>query len=236
MFRLMSGRGLIIAIDGPSGAGKGTVARALAARLHYRYIDSGAMYRAVAWKAREAGLDLNDGTAVAALAERVTIDLSHGVQVDGEDISSSIRTGEVDRAAATVARHPAVRAVLVQRQRAYGEEGALVMEGRDIGTVVFPHADLKLYLDASPAERALRRARDPAHEMSRVAGSVGTVAEELAARDQSDRTRAASPLVRADDALYIDTTGAPVDQVVNQVLSVVEVRRRAGAGEEPTAT
>jgi len=229
----MTPRDLIIAIDGPSGAGKGTVARAIAARLRYRYVDSGAMYRAVAWQARHEGVDLADGAAVAALAERLTIDLSSGVRVNSRDISGAIRTGEMDQAAAAVARHPAVRAVLVRRQREYGEGGGLVMEGRDIGTVVFPAADLKVYLDASPDERARRRSRDPAHEISRHHGTVESVAEALAARDASDRTRTASPLVRADDALYIDTTGAAVDDVVSRVIA--EVDRRRGAAASPSA-
>ena len=222
----MTPRALIIAIDGPSGAGKGTVARAIAARLGYRYVDSGAMYRAVAWQARHDGVDVMDGIAVAALADRLAIDLSNGVRVNGQDVSFAIRTGEMDQAAAAVARHPAVRAVLVRRQREYGEGGGLVMEGRDIGTVVFPAADLKVYLDASPDERARRRAVDPAHEISRHHGSVESVAQALAARDASDRNRTVSPLVRAADALYIDTTGAAVDDVVARVLE--EVDRRQG--------
>ena len=147
------------------------------------------------------------------------------MRVDAQDITAAIRTGEMDKAAAAVARHPAVRAVLVQRQRDYGTSGGLVMEGRDIGTVVFPHADLKLYLDASPEERARRRAIDPAHEVSRSAAGVESVAEALAARDRSDRTRAASPLVRAEDAMYIDTTGAAVDAVVDRVMTAVEALR-----------
>jgi cytidylate kinase len=217
----MSRRALIIAIDGPSGAGKGTVSRALAARLQYRYVDSGAMYRAVAWKARHSGVDLTDESGIAALAERATIDLANGVRVDGEDITSAIRTGEMDQAAAAVARHPAVRAVLVQRQREYGVGGGLVMEGRDIGTVVFPTADLKLYLDASAEERARRRSVDPAHDLGRHAAGLQSVAEALAARDRSDRTRAASPLMRAADAIYIDTTGTSASEVVDRVMDEI---------------
>jgi cytidylate kinase len=221
----MKERSLIIAIDGPSGAGKGTIARAVASRLHYRYVDSGAMYRAVAWKARQIGLDLADADGVAALAARVTIDVSNGVHVDGVDVSAAIRTGEMDLAAATVARHPGVRAVLVQRQRAYGANGGLVMEGRDIGTVVFPNADVKVYLDASAEERARRRSVDPAHEVSRRSSGVESVAQALEARDLSDTTRAASPLKQAHDAIYVDTTHTAIEDVVERVLRVVEERR-----------
>jgi cytidylate kinase len=216
-------RGLIIAIDGPSGAGKGTVARALARRLGYRYVDTGAMYRAVAWKARRDGVDLTDAGAVADVARRARFDLDGHVVIDGQDVTSAIRTPDIDTAAAVVARHPDVRDALVARQRGYAAGGGLVMEGRDIGTVVFPAADVKLYLDAAPAERARRRALDPAHAASRGA-AVDTVAQALEARDLSDRTRAVSPLTRATDAIYIDTTDVPADAVVAQVMAVVERR------------
>jgi CMP/dCMP kinase len=216
---------LIIAIDGPSGAGKGTVARAVARALGYRHVDTGAMYRALAWHAREAGLDLDDEEAVSAVGQRAAFDLDDGrVAIDGRDVAAAIRTPEIDQAAATIARHPAVRRALVARQREYGPGGGIVMEGRDIGTVVFPEADVKIYLDASPDERARRRANDPAHASSK-AGQLSDVATALAARDQSDATRAASPLVAAPDAFVLDTTGMPIDQVVARVLEIV---REAG--------
>jgi cytidylate kinase len=215
---------LIVAIDGPSGAGKGTVARAVAARLGYRHVDTGAMYRAVAWKALHDGVDPMDETAVASIAEHATFDLEHGrVVIDGYDVASAIRTPEIDRASTAVARHPAVRRVLVGRQRAYGASGGVVMEGRDIGTVVFPGADVKIYLDASPAERARRRAADPAHASSQAA-QLSDVATALAERDKSDSTRAASPLAVAPDAVVIDTTGIAIELVIDQVLALV-VRR-----------
>jgi cytidylate kinase len=212
---------LIVAIDGPSGAGKGTVARAVASRLGYRHIDTGAMYRAIAWKALQQGADIADETAVARIGERAAFDLEQGrVVIDGHDVAAAIRTPDIDRAAAAVARHPSVRRVLVARQRAFGEGGGIVMEGRDIGTVVFPDADVKLYLDASPDERARRRAADPAHASSKTA-QLAEVATALAERDRSDSTRAVSPLIVAADAVVIDTTGVPIEGVIERVLALV---------------
>jgi cytidylate kinase len=212
---------MIIAIDGPSGAGKGTVARALATRLGYRHIDTGAMYRALAWKALADGIDLTDEAAVTALGERARFDVEGGrIAIDGHDVVTAIRTPEIDRASTLVARLPGVRRLLVERQRAYGEGGGVVMEGRDIGTVVFPAADVKVYLDASPEERARRRAADPAHTSSKSA-QLSEVATALAERDRSDSTRAASPLAVASDAIVIDTTGLSVDKVVERVVELV---------------
>src|SRR5262245_51264127 len=217
-------RSLIIAIDGPSGAGKGTVARAVASRLGYRHVDSGAMYRAIGWKAIRDGLPLDDEAAVANLASRSTIEIVlEAVSIDGVDVTGEIRTPEIDRAAASVARLPGVRKVLVARQREIGEDGGLVMEGRDIGTVVFPDADVKIYLDATPEERARRRANDPAHRGSTVVAEVATA---LTARDEIDRTRSASPLYAASDAVIVDTTGKSVEQVVEEVLRTVQVKGR----------
>jgi cytidylate kinase len=218
-------RALIVAIDGPSGAGKGTVARAVAQRLCYRHIDTGAMYRAIAWKARHEGVDIADQEATLAVARRARLNVGDGVvSVDGHDVAAAIRTPEIDAAAAAVARQPRVREVLIAQQRDMGKSGGIVMEGRDIGTVVFPDADVKVYLDAAPDERARRRAQDPAHALGRGA-ALGDVATALQARDHSDRTRAASPLTRADDAIEIDTTGLSIEDVIQRVLELVHERR-----------
>jgi len=211
---------MIIAIDGPSGAGKGTVARAVARELGYRHLDSGAMYRAVGWKALRDSLRLDDEEAVTRLAAESRIELSGTrVSIDDIDVTDAIRTPAIDRAAAVVARLPGVRAVLVDRQRRLGEGGAVVMEGRDIGTVVFPKADVKIYLDASAEERARRRANDPAHSSGPTA--VAEVVSALAERDEIDRTRSASPLLAAADAIRVDTTGMSIEGVVSIVLSLI---------------
>ena len=190
--------------------------------LGYRHVDSGAMYRAVAWKALADGLALDDEPAIARLAEGATIDIDGaGVRIDGRDVTREIRTPTIDRAAALTARLPRVRDILVARQRAMGAAGGIVMEGRDIGTVVFPDADLKLYLDASPEERARRRATDPAHTGTATVADVATM---LSTRDELDRTRAVSPLLVAKDAVVIDTTGKPIDAVVGEVMGLIRPR------------
>ena len=212
---------LVVAIDGPSGVGKGTVARAIARSLHWRYIDTGAMYRAVAWKTQYEGRSLDDEDGIVVVAKNAEFELrDRGISIDGHDVTSVIRTPEIDNAATAVARIPQVRALLVARQRGYAEVGPLVMEGRDIGTVVFPDAAVKIYLDATPEERAVRRSKDPSHGLSKV-GEIEVVANALERRDRLDRTRHASPLTTASDAKVIDTTGVSIDSVVRRVLKIV---------------
>ena len=211
----------VIAIDGPSGAGKGTVARALAEALSCRHVDTGAMYRAVAWKVMREGCELSDEAKIVAIAAGAQVTLDGGkIVVDGSDVTNQIRTSEIDVAAASVARIPGVRSILVDYQRQLAAAGLVVMEGRDIGTTVFPDAAVKIYLDASPEERAARRAKDPAHKFSRNVG-VGDVESALRARDQQDLTRLTSPLKRAPDAVFVDTTGLPIDRVVSRVVKIV---------------
>jgi cytidylate kinase len=205
----------VIAIDGPSGSGKSTVARAVASRLDLDYLDSGAMYRAVAFAAIRHAIDPEDRQAVAELARRVDIKVADRVLVDGVDATIEIRSPEVTRAVSIVAANPDVRREMVVRQREWVEvHGGGVVEGRDIGSVVFPHADLKVYLTAADSERASRRSK----EMLDL--HYDQVAADMASRDRMDSTRSDSPLVLAEDALYIDTTGRGIDEVVNQVVEV----------------
>jgi len=214
----------VIAIDGPSGVGKGTVARAVAAALGYRHVDTGAMYRAVAWRALQLGVDLDAEEAVVAVARAAALEVDGSrVVIDGTDVSAAIRTPDIDRATTRVARLPRVRAELVARQRALAEQGPVVMEGRDIGTVVFPAAAVKIYLDASAEERARRRAHDPAHTAAQTQ-DLAHIAEAMQRRDENDRTRQASPLCIASDAAVVDTTGVPAAQVVERVLAIVRAR------------
>jgi len=195
----------------------------VAKRLGYRHVDSGAMYRAVGWKAMRDHVPLDDEGSIARIAASARLTVTDEVIViEGTDVTRAIRTPEIDRAATAVARLPQVRLALVSRQRALGEHGAIVMEGRDIGTVVFPRADVKVYLDASPDERARRRAHDPAHTGGPVA--VADVATAMTARDELDRTRTVSPLYAAQDAVVIDTTGKTIEDVVAAVLRLVADR------------
>ena len=200
----------VIAIDGPAGSGKSTIGRALAARLGLEYLDTGAMYRSVAFAALRDGVDPGDLEAVADLARTVTIVVADRVLVDGDDATEAIRGPEVTTAVSAVAANPDVRSVLVRRQREWAaERDGGVIEGRDIGTVVFPEATLKIYLTADESERLRRRAVEAGEE----------VARDIARRDAADSTRAASPLFAADDALVIDTTGRPVEEIVEEVLA-----------------
>lgn len=216
----MSARRLIIAIDGPAGSGKSTIAARLARKLGYINLESGAMYRALALKAIEAGADLDNEEALRELAEQTAIELAphqdgNRVLLDGRDVSQRIREADVTAAASRVSVHPAVRRIMVARQRAMGLQGGVVMEGRDIGTVVFPDADVKIFLDADANVRAERRLLQNVAAAS--SKDAQQVMAELADRDRRDQTRAASPLVAAPDAVHIDSTHKSIDEVVAQI-------------------
>jgi cytidylate kinase len=220
-------RRLIIAIDGPTAAGKSTAGRALAARLGYLYIDTGAMYRAVALRAVEEGCDLEDAEALARLAETTRIGLAGDpgrvtVTVDGRDVTSAIRTPAVDAAASKVSAVPGVRAALVEQQRALGREGGVVLDGRDIGTHVFPEAEVKFFLLADPTVRAGRR-RDENAARGREESLAATLAA-LEERDRRDSSRDVAPLRPASDAAVLDTSGLSPEGVVEKMLEIVRTR------------
>jgi cytidylate kinase len=217
----------IVAIDGPVGAGKSTVAWTVATRLGFRYVDTGAMYRSVAWAALQRGVDLHDEQRVSALAQALRIEFASDaagqrVRVDGRDVTEAIRSPEVSDAASIVSAHPGVREAMVAVQRTLGEAGGVVMEGRDIGTIVFPDAEVKVFLDASLEERAQRRYDELKRRGTTVDLAAVRRAEEE--RDRRDRTRAHSPLQRAVDAVVIDSTQMPPDEVVERIVQLV--RRR----------
>ncbi len=213
-----SGRKLIIAIDGPAGAGKSTIASRLARKLGYVNLESGAMYRALALKAIDKDASLDDEAALVKLAQESRIQLEptrdgNRTLLNGHDVSPRIRERDVTEAASRVSVHPAVRAWMVARQREMGVGGGVVMEGRDIGTKVFPDADLKIFLDADPVVREQRRM-----EQQKIKGEVAaSVAADLRERDRRDRTRAASPLMAAEDAVVIDSTELGEDEVLARV-------------------
>ncbi len=223
----MSASDRVVAVDGPSGSGKSTVSRGVAAALGLDVLDTGAMYRAVTLAALDEGIDLRDESACTKVAERVDVTLSDGhVVLDGRDVTDEIRGPHVTGAVSIVSAHPGVRAVLVARQRAWVDEHhGGVVEGRDIGTVVFPDATVKVFLTASDDERARRRQHDEAAARRDI--GVDEVRAALARRDELDSTRATSPLRRADDALVIDTTNRSADDVVAQVVECFHSRERA---------
>jgi cytidylate kinase len=210
----------VVALDGPSGTGKSTVARRLASRLGARYLDTGAMYRAATVAALRKGVDLADGVAVTAVVESARIEISTdpeqaSVTLDGEPVDAEIRSPETTAAVSAVSAVPAVRALLVDAQRALIGDGGIVVEGRDIGSVVWPTARPKVYLTASPEARARRRAGE-------VGGDVAAVAADIARRDGLDSSRAASPLTQAADAVELDTTDLGIDEVVDRLVELTD--------------
>ncbi len=208
---------MIVAIDGPAGSGKSTVASMLARRLGFRYLDTGAMYRALTWIARRDDTDLTDGAALADLARAhpVSFGSDGHVEVDGEDVTTAIREADIDRLVPTVARHPEVRHVMRERQRALAVGGDSVIEGRDIGSVVVPDAELKVFLVADPEVRAQRRTAD------RPGVSAGALAADLKARDERDAINTKP----AEDAVLLDTTDLTVDEVVDRIADLVGAKR-----------
>ncbi|MFM8635901.1 MAG: (d)CMP kinase [Planctomycetia bacterium] len=220
---------MIVTLDGPAGAGKSSTARALAARLGWCYMDTGAMYRTVTLVALERGIPLQDGTALAALAESIDIAFCDGrVVVDGRDVSSEIRTERITEATRPVADSPPVRDAMKRMQRRMAQGIDVVTEGRDQGSVVFPMAALKVFLTASPEERARRRHREESRRGSGV--SIEAVLASQSRRDEGDRVRAVGAMKPADDAVIVETDGLSAEQVVDRLVAMIESRRREQGG------
>jgi cytidylate kinase len=216
-------RRVVVAIDGPAGAGKSTVARRLAERLGFIYIDTGAMYRAVALWALRQGIDTRDMYRMEQLALAADIKLAHGkILLNGEDVSEAIRSPEVGNGASRVAVLPGVRRALVAKQRAVGERSSVVMEGRDIGTVVFPDAAVKIFLDARPEERVRRRLLEEKAKGAAIDESA--LAKQMDERDRRDSTRADAPLTQAPDAIYLDSSALNIDEVEEAILKIIRAR------------
>jgi cytidylate kinase len=214
---------VVVAIDGPAGAGKSTIAKRVAERLGFTYIDSGAMYRAVALWALRQKVDTGDMHRMEQLAMAAEIELEPGrIRLNGEDVTDAIRTPEVSGGASKVAVIPGVRRAMVAKQRLMGERASVVMEGRDIGTVVFPDADVKIFLDADPRERVRRRLADVRAGGEEIPEDA--LAEQMKERDQRDSTRADGPLAQAPDAAYLDSTSLTVEEVEEAILKIVRSR------------
>jgi CMP/dCMP kinase len=224
----LNSKRITVAIDGPAGAGKSTLARRIADKLGFLYIDTGAMYRAIALWALRANVALSDMHRLEQLAREASFEFENGkrtVLLNGEDVTEAIRSPEVSDAASKVAQIPAVRRALVEKQREIGSTASAVIEGRDIGTVVFPDASVKIFLDAQPEERADRRAKE-------IEQPREVTSRQIAERDTRDRNRTDSPLVQAPDAVYLDTTGMPINEVEEAVLKMI--RERTSNGKERT--
>ncbi|WP_062356283.1 (d)CMP kinase [Bacillus kwashiorkori] len=220
-------REISIAIDGPAAAGKSTVAKIIAQKLSYLYIDTGAMYRAITWKALENGVDLEDGKTLYELLEKTEIQLKQGgefqqVFVDGKDVTKDIRLNNVTNNVSTVAKHSLVRQEMVRRQQQFAQYGGVVMDGRDIGTFVLPNAEVKIFLLASVDERAKRRHDE--NISKGIPSDLEQLKTEIAKRDKLDSEREVAPLIKAKDAIEIDTTSLTIDDVVNKIMDLIEER------------
>ena len=222
---------MIIAIDGPAGSGKSTIAKIIAETLRFRYINTGAMYRAVAWHAQELGVDLNNTAGIGRVAAEIKIDFvpdpqGQRILVGGIDVTRTLKSETVGTGAAIVASQPQVREAMTAKQREMGKSGDVVMEGRDIGSVVFPQADRKFYIDADPEERGRRRYRELKGKHADV--DLATIIEQIRQRDHEDANRKIAPLIRATDAIYVNTTQMKIEEVVTLALRHID----PGAGRE----